>query len=109
MAKRSGRTQVCGIREARERLRQAKSHLEVANLVADTKDLDLEYASVAASVAILGGIAAADAACCAALKKTLPLRQPSGRREATRRDRAGRQEGGGSDAAVDQLLEVYAE
>jgi hypothetical protein len=69
MARRSGRTQECGIRDARERLRQAKSHLEVAALVGDTRGTDLEYASVAASVAILGGIAAADAACCAALKK----------------------------------------
>jgi hypothetical protein len=69
MAKRSNKTQVCGMREARERLRQARSHLEVANLVGDIRGTDLEYASVAASVAILGGIAAADAACCAALKK----------------------------------------
>jgi hypothetical protein len=69
MARRSGRTQECGIGDARERLRQAKSHLEVAALVGDTRGTDLEYASVAASVAILGGIAAADAACCAALKK----------------------------------------
>jgi hypothetical protein len=69
MARRNGRTQTCGIKDARERLRQAKSHLEVASLVGDTKGTDLEYASVAASVAILGGIAAADAACCAALKR----------------------------------------
>jgi hypothetical protein len=41
----------------------------VANLVGDITSTDLEYASVAASVAILGGIAAADAACCAALKR----------------------------------------
>lgn len=69
MTRRGGRTQDCGLREARERLRQAKSHLEVANLVGDTEDAGLEYAGVAASVAILGGIAAADAACCAALKR----------------------------------------
>lgn len=69
MARKSGRTQSCGVREARQRLDQARSHLEVATLVGDTDDASLEYAGVAASVAILGGIAAADAACCAALKQ----------------------------------------
>lgn len=69
MARRTGRTQECGVREARQRLRQARSHLEVADLVAGTDDSGLEYGSVAASVAILGGIAAADAASCAALKQ----------------------------------------
>jgi hypothetical protein len=41
--------------------------LEVAELAADVDDPNLEYGSVAASVAILAGIAAADAACCRAL------------------------------------------
>jgi hypothetical protein len=45
-------------------LAQARSFLEVAELAADVNDLSLEYASVAASVAVLAGIAAADAACC---------------------------------------------
>jgi hypothetical protein len=36
-------------------------------LTADESDPTLEYAAVAASVAILAGIAAADAACCQAL------------------------------------------
>jgi hypothetical protein len=57
------------MKEARQRLRQARSYLEVAELVADSKDTSIEYAGVAASVAILGGIAAADAACCATLKQ----------------------------------------
>lgn len=69
MARKSGRTQDCGVREARQRLNQARSHVEVAELVGDTEDASLEYAGVAASVAILGGIAAADAACCAALRQ----------------------------------------
>jgi hypothetical protein len=39
----------------------------VAELAADVNDPSLEYGSVAASVAILAGIAAADAACCEVL------------------------------------------
>ncbi|MBA3866982.1 MAG: hypothetical protein H0X42_11680 [Solirubrobacterales bacterium] len=39
----------------------------MAALTADESDPNLEYAGVAASVAILAGIAAADAACCQAL------------------------------------------
>jgi hypothetical protein len=61
--------QECGTTEARQRLRHAKSHIEVAEMAADTNDASLEYSAVAASIAILGGIAAADAACCAALKQ----------------------------------------
>jgi hypothetical protein len=64
MTRRSARTQACGPTEARRRLDHARSFLEVAELTADTDDLSLEYASVAASIAILAGIAAADAACC---------------------------------------------
>lgn len=67
MARKSGRTQACGIPQARQRLTQARSYLDVAELAADTSDPDLEYSGVAASIAILAGIAAADAACCAAL------------------------------------------
>jgi hypothetical protein len=63
MAKKAGRTQVCGGPQARERLAQAKSFLEVAELTADVSDPNLEYGGVAASVAVLAGIAAADAAC----------------------------------------------
>lgn len=43
--------------------------MEVAELAADVSDPSLEYGSVAASVAILAGIAAADAACCKELGK----------------------------------------
>lgn len=67
MARKKGRTQACGIPQARQRFAQAPAHLEVAELAGDTSDPDLEYAGVAASIAILAGIAAADAACCAAL------------------------------------------
>jgi hypothetical protein len=69
MAKKTGRTQACGGPQARERLAQAKSFLEVAELVADESDPNLEFGGVAASVAVLAGIAAADAACCQVLGK----------------------------------------
>lgn len=67
MAPRRNRTQNCGPAEAHRRLAHARSFLDVAELTADEHDLNLEYASVAASVAVLAGIAAADAACCMAL------------------------------------------
>jgi hypothetical protein len=52
--------------QARVRFGQARAFLEVAELVADDPD-DLATPGVAASLAVLAGIAAADAACCAAL------------------------------------------
>lgn len=64
MAQKRKRVQKCGATQARQRLAQAKSFLEVAELSADVDDQSLEYGSVAASVAVLAGIAAADAACC---------------------------------------------
>jgi hypothetical protein len=67
MARRRLRAQVCGESQAKQRLGQAKSFLEVSELAADVSDPSLEYGSVAASVAILAGIAAADAACCSEL------------------------------------------
>lgn len=69
MARKGGRTQACGEPQARQRLGHARSFLEVAELTADVSDPSLEYGSVAASVAILAGIAAADAACCQELGK----------------------------------------
>lgn len=61
-----GRTQRCSGADAATRLRHARLFLEVAQLVADEGD-DLEYASPAAALAVLAGIAASDAACCKAL------------------------------------------
>jgi len=63
MARRSGRTKICTRREAQSRLRQAGQYVEVADLVLD----DGEFTGVAASLAVLAGIAASDAACCARL------------------------------------------
>jgi hypothetical protein len=67
MAPRRTRSQPCEAADARRRLAHAQSFLDVAELVADEQDPSLEYASVAASVAILAGIASADAACCTEL------------------------------------------
>ena len=69
MARKLPRTQACGEPGAQQRLAHARSFLEVAELVADVSDPSLEYGSVAASVAIIAGIAAADAACCQELGK----------------------------------------
>jgi hypothetical protein len=64
--RRQGRTQTCAEGDARSRLRHAYKFAEVAELTAGQGE-DVEYASVAASLAVLAGIAAADAACCKAL------------------------------------------
>lgn len=63
----SSRTAQCGIAEARGRLRTARAYLEVADLVLGDTDRD-EYPNVAAGLAVLAGIAAADAICCARLR-----------------------------------------
>lgn len=60
------RTETCSDEEATSRLRTARKFVEVAELVADEGD-DIEYSSQAASLAVLAGIAASDAACCKAL------------------------------------------
>lgn len=60
-----GRTQVCGNREAQAKLRRAEQFMEVATLIKDEPDPD--WASAAAALAVLAGIAASDAACCKAL------------------------------------------
>jgi hypothetical protein len=60
------RLQPCSKADASARLRHARSFLEVARLVAEEGD-DLDYSSPSAALAVLSGIAAADAACCKAL------------------------------------------
>ncbi|MSO42580.1 MAG: hypothetical protein EXQ70_11965 [Solirubrobacterales bacterium] len=69
MARQKGRTQDCTPAQARKRQADAQSFLDVAHLAADETDPDVEYRSVAASLAVLAGIAASDAACCHALGK----------------------------------------
>lgn len=67
MARSRGRSQRCSPQEARNRYDHAVKFLEVAEIAAGEHGQDPEYASVAVSLAVLGGIAAADAACCGAL------------------------------------------
>lgn len=63
------RVQSCSLRDATKRQSHAWKFLEAAELVA-TEQLDNpESASVAASMTVLAGIAASDAACCAAQRK----------------------------------------
>jgi hypothetical protein len=66
MTTRSGRTQVCDRTHARTRIDNAEKSLEVAELVAAEREIPASR-SVAAALAVLSGIASADAACCAAL------------------------------------------
>jgi hypothetical protein len=66
VTKRSGRTQPCDRAEARIRLENAQKSLEVAELASVEQEIPASR-SVAAALAVLSGIASADAACCAAL------------------------------------------
>lgn len=66
MTRSPGHVQTCSLEDARVRLAQARKFLEVAELVSLEEQLP-ESATAAAAVAVLAGIAAADAACCAAL------------------------------------------
>lgn len=63
--RRGTRTQACGPREARTRLASAEKFLDVARLI--DGEPEPAFWSVAASLAVLAGIAASDAACCSAL------------------------------------------
>lgn len=49
-------------------MRTARAYLEVADLVLDEHNRD-EYLNVAAGLAVLAGIAASDAICCARLRR----------------------------------------
>ena len=66
MTTRAGRTQPCDRLQARTRLDNAQKSLEVAELAAAEREIPASR-SVAAALAVLSGIASADAACCAAL------------------------------------------
>jgi hypothetical protein len=57
----------CGIGEARVRLRAARAYLDVAESVLVEQPRD-EFLGVSAGLAILAGIAAGDAICCARLR-----------------------------------------
>jgi hypothetical protein len=62
-----GRTSGCNQHQAQVRFGHAVKYREVAELVATEGDDDAASASVAAGLAVLAGIAAADSACCTAL------------------------------------------
>jgi hypothetical protein len=66
MTERTGRTQPCDRAQARVRFDNAQKSLEVAELAAGEQEIPASR-SVAAALAVLSGIASADAACCAAL------------------------------------------
>ena len=66
MARATSRTQPCDRGDALKRLAQAEAFLLAAELIADDEN-DEATPSVAASLAVLAGIAASDAACCARL------------------------------------------
>lgn len=65
MSRPRGRTQSCGLAEAHTRAGSAAKFLEVARLIESEEEG--AFRSVAASLAVLAGIAATDAACCRAL------------------------------------------
>jgi hypothetical protein len=66
--RRQSREEGCGRPDALNRLAQADAFLVAASLVVDD-DTDSANPGVAASLAVLAGIAASDAACCARLGK----------------------------------------
>ena len=66
MARSRARTRSCDRSDALRRLAQAEAFLLAAELIVDD-DSDDATPSVAASLAVLAGIAASDAACCARL------------------------------------------
>ena len=66
MTTRTGRTQTCDRLQARTRLDNAQKSIEVAELAAADGAIPASR-SVSAALAVLSGIASADAACCAAL------------------------------------------
>jgi hypothetical protein len=59
------RTEQCSANDARKRLRDAQAQLSLAELAG--RDSSPEERKAAASRAVIGGIAASDAACCKAL------------------------------------------
>jgi hypothetical protein len=65
MARRSGRVESCDAADARVRLRDAQAQLDLATLADATSSAEARKA--AAACAVVSGIAAADAACCAVL------------------------------------------
>ena len=95
MARSTTRTQSCDRSDALTRLAQSESFLLAAELIVDD-DSDDATPSVAASLAVLAGIAASDAACCARLGV-----RARGRSHADAVDLLGTVEPRGADMAKD--------
>ncbi len=89
----AGRTQECGREQARVRLAQAQAFLEVADLIGDDPD-ELATPNVAAALAVLAGIAAADAACCVCPRPPLTRPRPPPGHPAGYPGRRGQQNAG---------------
>ena len=68
-SKQEVRTAKCDRSHAQIRLTHAKKFFEVAELVASEGEAIPESLSVATALAVLAGIAASDAACCATLER----------------------------------------
>ncbi len=102
---RGGRTQQCSQGEARRRLQHARRFAEVAAIVAD-EGSDVEYSSVAASLCVLAGIAASDAACCQALGRRA---RGQDHKEATTLVKQVRPGGEQAAAALSRLLNLKDE
>jgi len=68
MVGRGPRTADCTLAQSRARLHQAEAFVTAADL-ALSDDTDTATPGVAAALAVLAGIAASDAACCAKLRK----------------------------------------
>ena len=66
-ARHLGRTQRCGHPQSATRLAHAQKFFDAAELIATDVTDEEANASVAASLAVLAGIAASDAACCTRL------------------------------------------
>lgn len=99
MSPRTVRSQACDRVQAQVRLEHAVKALEVAELVASETSIAASR-SIAAAVAVLAGIAASDAACCAAFARRSRAQDHRDAAELLREIREG-----GVEAAKD-LLEL---
>jgi hypothetical protein len=106
MTRSSGRTQPCTASDAQRRLQNARRFLEVAELLAEEGDEDLDYPSQSASMAVLAGIAAADAACCHALRQRFRGQDHRGAARLLAQVRPG---GDHSASTLNRLLDVKDE
>jgi hypothetical protein len=94
------RTRPCTAGDARGRLTQARAFCDAAELVLDD-DSEVAGPGVAAALAVLAGIAAADAACCAAVRERA---RGQDHREATRLVATVRPGGGEMAKRLERLL-----